>query len=230
MANKNPFFLEKYWERDANIEKTGLEDYWSKQLHKSLYRIRTTNLSHYDREQLKQIAKPVIREVNKRLRLLEDAGLTSSPAYRFLISELGKYPTVSGSDINTIRNNIRVASDFLHTKTSLVENAKDYNRWLDEHLGVGLTEEEKVELWDVIHRFETTHPNLFINYGYDEAIRKISSAYHLTGKNMEQATATFYSYLENEGILANLEKGQGQELRPTGIRPWWGKRKDFMSE
>lgn len=224
MARK-PAFLEQYWRRET--PEAGLEGYWSKQLNKALNKVATTNLGTMTRDELKQVAKPIIREVNKRMRMLEEAGMEHSPAYRYIIDQLGKKPSAAGSNRNQIANNIRIATDFLHTKTSLVENAVQYDIWLDQHIGTSFTAEEKKELWDLIHSFEDSHPGRFINYGYDEAIRQISSAYHLSGKDKEAARQAFLNYMEGEGMLADMEQGTGEELREIGISPWWSTN-DFM--
>lgn len=192
-----------------------------KQLNRAIHRIQTTNLGLLDRNELKMLANPIIREARKRMRELENAGLKDSPAYRFIKSELGGYPTAAGTDRNTILHNIREATDFLHAKTSLVENAEEYNIWLDEHLGMDTTPEEREEIWDVVHRFETQHPQLFMNFGYDEAIKKIATAYILGGNDTEYATAQMYEYLKGRGRLAEIERGDGEELNRIGITPWF---------
>lgn len=218
---KKPEFLTRFWERELQSEK-GLEGYWSKQLNKAMYKVATTNLATLDRDMLKQIAKPIIREVNKRMRLLEEANMQHTPAYTFLTEELGrKRPSAAGTNRNVIINNIRLAYDFLHAKTSIVSNAAQYDIWLDEHIGMGLNTEEKAELWSIIHDFESSHTQRFYNYNYDETIRKISAAYHATGRDAEATRQAFYDYLENEGIIADMERGTGEELKGTGISPWW---------
>ena len=217
---KKPEFLEKFYERE--VQEKGLAQYWSKQVNSAIYRIQKTNLAMLDRNSLKQIGLPVIREAKKRMVLLENAGLTSSPAYKFIKKELKtKYPTTAGTNRNSILNNIRLATDFLHARTSLVQEAAQYNEWVISHVGLDLTQDELTDFWDVVHRFEDTNPQVFMNRGYDEAIRKIATAYHLNNRDKEEATRVFLEYLEGKGELIDIERGTGEELKQYGITSWF---------
>lgn len=207
-------FLKKFYKREGTVQK---------QLNKAIYKIQTTNLAMLDRDELKQIGLPIIKEARRRMRELENSGLTDAPAYRYIIEELGGYPTTAGKDRNEILHNVKEATDFLHAKTSITSNAQEYNIWLDEHLGMITTKEQREEIWDVVHRFENTHPQLFMNFGYDETIKKIATAYILGGNDMEYATSQFYDYLKGRGKLADIERGDGEELSRIGISPWFNK-------
>lgn len=210
MTNKDRF--SKYYARSET----------QRSLNKALHKIATTNLATLSREQLKQIANPIIREAKRRMVTLEKEGLTDSPAYTFLKNELGgKYPSAAGTNINSIRNNVRLAYEFLHTKTSLPEGASEYNLWLSEHLGHQTTKEEREEIWDIVHRFENSHPQIFQGYGYDEAIKKIASAYQISGRDKEKAYEEFTQYLKGTGELFDIEMGTGEELAEAGITPWF---------
>ena len=40
---------------------------------------------------------------------------------------------------------------------------------------------------------------------------------------MEYATAQFYDYLKGRGKLADIERGDGEELSRIGMSPWFNK-------
>ena len=173
------------------------------------------------REELKQIGLPLIRETRKRIRLLEEAGLTDSPAYKYITSK--GIPTTAGKNLNSIKASVKLAFDFLHTKTSLVAGAIEFNEKLDYLLGADTTAEQRDIIWTVVGRFEESHTGRFINFNYNETIRKISKAAKLAEYDVDEATRIFTEYLENEGELAELEIGGETELDERG-RSGWMKR------
>ena len=158
-----------------------------RQLNRALYLVGSKGIRGLDRTELKQVARPIIRETNLRMRRIEQENLiNSSPAYQFIARQLGgKKPSVGGNNINVIKNNLRLAYDFLHTSTSTVEGAKEYSRWLERTLGGGLSEDEMTSIWQIVHKFEDTHPQKFMNYEYDESIKIISNVARKTGFDID---------------------------------------------
>lgn len=145
-----------------------------KQLNRAMYQIGMRGVKGMTRAELKQLGLPIIREARKRVRALEAAGMVDGPAYTKYINELGMKMTTSGKDTNRIKREVSEAFKFLNAKTSTVEGARQYNKWLDVHLGATTTERERTTIWKIVHQFEETHPGRFINYGYDESIKKIA--------------------------------------------------------
>lgn len=194
-----------------------------KQLNRAIYLIGTHGVRGFDRNELKQIGLPIIREAKKRVRELEKAGLTDSPAYQAYVVDKGMKSTTAGKDINKIKHEIFEAWKFLDATTSTVKGASYYNEWLDEHLGAETTKEQRTAIWDVVRRFEKEHPERFINYGYDETIKKIAKATKIAEYDIDMAYDIFSDYLKGEGELANLERGGATELDERG-RSGWMKR------
>ena len=136
------------------------------QLKKSMDIIADHGVSVFSREELKQIANPIIREAKKRLRDLERAGLTDSPAYRYLARNEVKL-TAAGKNLNAIKHNVKEASEFLKAKTSTVAGAREFlyktiNMWA----GRETTVEEREKIWDTYHRLEQIHPGYFLKETY----------------------------------------------------------------
>ena len=194
-----------------------------KQLNRAIYLVGTNGIKGFDRNELKQIGLPIIREARRRIRELERAGLTDSPAYQAYVVEKKMKATTAGKDLNTIRHEVFEAWKFLDASTSTVEGASDYNKWLDDHLGAETTKEQRTGIWDLVRRFESSHPERFINYGYDEAIKRIAKAAEMADYDIDKAYDIFAEYLRGQGELADLERGGETELDERG-RSGWMKR------
>lgn len=205
-------FLSQFYQRSTTRE--------ARSLHKAINTIAKQGVRSMDRDTLKQVGLPIIREAKARIRELEREGLTDSPAYQYLKARNVDIST-RGTNLNTIRQNVMEAYNFLHTKTSVVEGARDYNRWLDEHLGVETSKEQREIIWDLIHRFEDSHPGRFISYGYDEAIKRIANAAKSANYDIDKAYGIFADYLKGQGEQADLEINEGAELDRDGASPWY---------
>lgn len=192
-----------------------------KQLNRAIYLIGTHGVRGFDRNELKGIGLPIIREARKRIIELEKAGLTDAPAYQAYVVDKGMKATTAGKDLNKIRHEVFEAWQFLRAPTSTVEGAIDYNKWLDEHLGAETTKEQRDNIWDLVRRFERSHPERFINYGYDEAIKRIAKAAEMADYDIEKAYGIFADYLAGQGQLADFERGEGAELGKDGVSPWF---------
>lgn len=128
-----------------------------------------------DRNELKAIAKPIIREAKRRMRELERTGLTDSPAYRWVISEDATF-SAKGTDRNTILHNLTTATEFLKRKTSTVEGTKEYiDSTINRFSGVATSREQRERIWDVYNRLEKLHPGYFMRdtYGSSELSQDI---------------------------------------------------------
>lgn len=133
---------------------------------------------------LRKYGEPIMREAEKRLDKLEEAGLIDSPAYRgYIVSGAS---TSMDTTQQKLRHNVLEAFNFIHAKTSIVEEALNYNSWLDAHLGKETTTDERQAIWDVVHEFENKFGQAFEGYGYDEAIKKIAQVSRASGYNLGQ--------------------------------------------
>lgn len=190
-------------------------------LNKAVKRVGEVGVSRMDRTELKQVGLPIIREARARIRQLEEHGLTDSPAYQYIKTQ-GLNISTAGKDINTIRTNVMQAYNFLHTKTSTVEGASEYSRWLDEHIGADLATEEKEAIWDAVHRFEETHPQRFMNFGYDEMIKRISHMAKRVGYDADNIYAGLKELLEKEAKLDDTGFDPADAMRTA---PWYRGRR-----
>lgn len=141
-----------------------MDEYWKEytpQLTKAMKAIEDNGVSIQSREQLKRIANPIIREAKRRMRELEKAGLTDSPAYRYIKKNKIDI-TAAGKNLNNIRRNVMQAYNFLIRKTSTVKGATDFlesttNKWA----GINTTREQREAIWDLFSRLEDRHAGHF---------------------------------------------------------------------
>lgn len=195
-------------------------------LNKSLYIIGTHGVRGIDREDLKRIGNPIIREVRKRMRLLEDANLAEySRAYQY-IKENNLKVSLEGKDTNTIKHELVEAYNFLHTKTSTVEGTIKYREWLNRTMGGEVSAENSLMIWRLVHSFESTNPEKFINYGYDEAIKIISKVAKKTGYDKEE-TERIVRDIFNNNFEDDEQYDLDEESRSVWMRRGGSSMKDF---
>lgn len=195
-------------------------------LNKSLYIIGTHGVRGLDRRDLKRIGNPIIREARKRMRLLEEANLTEySRAYRY-IKDNNLKMSLAGKDINTIKHELLEAYNFLHTKTSTVEGTIKYREWLNRTMGGDVSKENSKMIWQLVHSFESTNPDRFINYGYDEAIKIISKVAKKTGYDKEE-TERIVREIFNNNFEDEEQYDLNEESRSVWMRIGGISMKDF---
>lgn len=146
MADKQPSqeFLRQYYEREGE----------SARLHRAVYRVGTTNLSNLTQKQLRELATPILKEVRERMKILKAHGLTDSPAYNYMVTQAPTMRLTTDDSRQSIMNKLREGYTFLHSKTSILENAEEYSMWLDEHLGTYTTQkkEKKSGIWCIVSK------------------------------------------------------------------------------
>lgn len=195
-------------------------------LNKAIYTIGRYGVRGFDIKELKRIGAPIIREVKTRMRLIEKAGLESySRAYRYIKDNDLKL-SLAGDDINNIKHELVEAYNFLHTRTSTVEGTIEYKEWLNRAMGGDVTDENARMIWQLVHSFEKTNPEKFINYGYDEAIKTISQV----------ARNTEYDPVETERLVREVFQNnshldyEDDIPRESEMSPWYkggSSTKDF---
>ena len=193
-----------------------------KKLRQSLEKIADTGVRSMNVSELKSVGSTVIREARRRMRELERTGREDSPAYEAYRAR-GLKTSLQGSDINKLKHELKEAYEFITRKTSTTEGTDLYNQWLDEHLGAETTKEQRAKIWDIVNRIEIEHPNLFINYGYNETISKISDIAASTGFNVDLSYEIFKSVVE--GTLKTERDGMefGKELNEGTVSGWMRK-------
>lgn len=166
----------------------GIGEFWKEykgQLKKSMDFISEHGLSVLDRNEIKRISYPIIREAKRRMRELEKNGMTDSPAYRYVMRHKINF-TAGGKNLNNIRHNLQEAWTFLQSKTSTVSGAKDFvDKTIDKWVGYKTTREQREKIWDIYYRLEEIHPGYFLKdtYGSGELASDIYTISHTLTKS-----------------------------------------------
>lgn len=84
----------------------------------------------------KREANRLVSLANKRLRRLEDAGLTDAPAYQGFIAQGGQYFSVRGKTPKEVQAEIRRLRGFIEAGTSTVRGVNRYAREMAANTGI----------------------------------------------------------------------------------------------
>lgn len=117
---------------------------------------------------LKRVGNALIRTANKRIRELEAAGLTDSPAYRYYKTNVGNFSLAGNISSNKAKHMVSEAWHFLKANTSSVEGTRKFlNTTVNKWLGFNSTTEQREKIFDLFHRLEKIHPSYFNRESYD---------------------------------------------------------------
>lgn len=208
---KKPKFLSQVYYRTGKTGKQAVP----KGLPGALNKLASQRIGILSLPELKAVARPIIREAKLRMRELEKAGLEDTPAYQF-IRRNSINLSAAGTDINQIRSNVMKAFDFLHTATSVVENASEYVKKIEEWFP-GMDKEGRKSVFDAIRRLEDLYPNRFTKPNYDSEYRKVGRIAKSIGLDSEAIIDAFTSMVKSEEEKA-LE--EARELTKEGRSLW----------
>lgn len=141
------------------------------QTKKAIDWISENGVSKMTRENARAIMYPLTREAKKRVRQLEAADLTDTPAYRYYKEKELAFEYNKNLSLNQLKGRAKDLYDFLSAKTSSFQGAQDYvNSTINAWIGKNTTKEQREKLWDLYHRLEKDHPQILISpiYGSDE--------------------------------------------------------------
>lgn len=159
----------------------------------------------------------IIREANKRLRMLEERDL-KSPAFSITKSKLetlgskGGYFSVKGKSPIVRKHIVKLAKHFLDLPTSTVEGAEKANKKrreaFAERFGLSFDEVEVIET--VLSYLDSRVGN---DYKPSEVIMAMMDTFksnevaysHLTTENVKDIYMTAFSYLETPTTIEEIE-------------------------
>lgn len=140
-----------------------------KMLDAALDIIGEKGVSTLTRQNLKRIAYPIVRATRKRIRELEAADLTDSPAYRYLKKHGDLNISAAGTNLNKIRHNVQMAYGFLNSKTSTIQGTKEYLSKFNSWVGKETTREEREKIWGLYERLKDLDPSKFFSAQYNSS-------------------------------------------------------------
>ena len=125
-------------------------------------------LNSLSESEMKQITSRLVSASNKRIKRLEQTTMgTSSFAYQKVVSR-GKKFSVRGKNLNQVKQEFKLAKQFLQFKTSTVTGWKRYRTKMEKRVSgetYGESQEWKdatwKKFWKVYRRFEETNGGTF---------------------------------------------------------------------
>lgn len=125
-------------------------------------------LNQLDIKELKQVTSRLVSASNKRIRRLAKTERgTSSFAYQ-TVENRGRVFSVRGKDANAVKQEFKLAKNFLNMKTSTVKGWKAYRESVENRTGYATKGESREwsektwsKYWKVYRRFEETHGGTF---------------------------------------------------------------------
>ena len=137
-----------------------------------------SDLNAFTAKELKQLTSRLVSAANKRVRKLEKTELgTSSPAYQ-TVTKRGRLFSVKGKNVNQVRNEFKLVSNFLKMKTSTVSGWKSYQKDVADKMkrasGIDINKWSNVnksKMWAVYRKFEELHGGEFKKGDSDRIIQ-----------------------------------------------------------
>lgn len=152
---------------------------------------------------MKTITSRLVSASNKRIkRLVKAKRGTSSFAYQ-TIEERGRKFSVRGKNVNQVRQEFKLAKNFLSMKTSTVKGWNKYRKEMEERTG-NATNGESLDwsdrtwskYWKVYRRFEETHGGTF-KKGDSDRIQKMLTEI-MESNDKRKSADTFQQLIEDE--------------------------------
>ena len=145
---------------------------------KDILNMDWSDLNAFTNKELKQITSRLVSAANKRVRRLEGSSLgTSSMAYQS-VERRGRMFSVKGKNVNQVRNEFKLASNFLKMKTSTVSGWKQYQKDVAKKMksasGIDInkwSDDNKSKMWKVYRKFEEQHGGEFKKGDSDRIIQ-----------------------------------------------------------
>lgn len=161
---------------------------------------RLNKLSEKD---LRSLTNRLVSASNKRIRRLEKTTRgTSSFAYQS-VQERGRKFSTRGKNVNQLKQEFKLAKQFLGYKTSTVKGWKEYRTKVEQRTGYA-TEGESLDwsertwekYWKVYRRFEETHGGTFKKGDSDRIQQMLTEI--MDSSDKRRSADTFQRMIEDE--------------------------------
>lgn len=137
------------------------------------------DLNKLSAKEMKQVTSRLVSAANKRVRRLQKTKLgTSSLAYQ-TVEKRGRNFSVRGKNVNQVRNEFKIARNFLNMKTSTVTGWKDYQKDVANRVksstGIDVSKwsvDLQSKMWKVYRKFEESYGGTF-RKGDSDRIQKM---------------------------------------------------------
>lgn len=160
-------------------------------------------LNRISEKDLRSLTNRLVSASNKRIRRLEKTTRgTSSFAYQS-VQERGRMFSTRGKNVNQLKQEFKLAKQFLGYKTSTIKGWKEYRTKVEQRTGYA-TEGESLDwsertwskYWKVYRRFEETHGGTFKKGDSDRIQQMLTEI--MDSSDKRRSADTFQRMIEDE--------------------------------
>lgn len=160
-------------------------------------------LNRLSESELKQITLRLVSASNKRIKRLESAKLGKSSFAYQTVEERGRKFSVRGKNVNQLKQEFKLSSNFLRMKTSTVKGWTKYRKSVEERTA-SATDGESVDwsnrtwskYWKVYRKFEEEHGGTFKKGDSDRIQQMLRSIMESSDKR--KSADSFQQMIEDE--------------------------------
>ena len=174
------------------------------------------DVQRMSRKELASVVSQLASAANKRLTRLElsETG-TLSPAYQQATKRAERF-SVSGKNVNQLRNEYKNVAQFLKRSTSSVSGWNRVRKKTYERIGGKFkTAEQEKRFWEAYRKLESGHHSDVMGYGSTETQRMVRREYD-TGKSDEEIMEAMMDRLDEEYEAAQTEMREEFDDYDTG--------------
>lgn len=163
--------------------------------------LESRHIRSFTLKELKELGRPIMSTVIKRVRNIEKKNMEYSPAYQSYIVNKGMKASVAGKNLNKIRREIFEAVTFLNAKTSTITGIREFDinaskiftDWRD------ISAHDRAIVWSAFHIIESEAPHIITKYTYQEVLTRISDVMKETGsddiRELAESTMSKFGYV-----------------------------------
>lgn len=179
-----------------------------------------------DRERIRayrQEASRLASMANKRLKRLEERGLTDSPAYQMYLREGGEYFSVRGKTQEQLRDEVRRMRKFVEAQTSTIRGLTTQLRDMAENTGIQYTTTKELlakskrffELHDKVKEYLNQLDRAGEAMGYQKIWEAINEQVQIQNFDLSDSESKLDSMIKavSEALMAEKER-EARELQP----------------
>lgn len=176
--------------------------------------------------ELKQITSRLVSASNKRIRRLEKTTRGKSSFAYQTVEDRGRMFSVRGKTTNQVRQEFKLAKNFLNMKTSTVSGWKKYRKQTEDRM-VGATGGESLKwkdatwkkFWKVYRRFEEVHGGTYKKGDSDRIQQMLTEI--MNSNDKRKSADSFQRMLDDEyESMIELDWSDDEEIADAFDLDW----------
>lgn len=169
-------------------------------------------------KELKELGRPIMSTVRKRVRNIEKKDMIYSPAYQSYIINKEMKASVAGKNLNKIRREIFEAITFLNAKTSTIKGIREFDEnaskifpnWND------ISARDRGIVWSAFDIIKSEAPHIITKYTYQEVLTRISDELKNTAnediRELAEITMRSFGYVRRDGVWVSENIGEEYDI------------------